>query len=348
MKTHNAWIALCGAAGSVLVLTSGCADKTPPVQRAAGSPTGGDIVPGYIAQIAEANLRHDLFYLCKDPLPFRKANYTVPGHKQSTLAETEAFIEKRIRDYGYQLDDDVCEVQQFGYDPKKPRHHTYAATPPGSPFFTVHNLYAKKTGRRCPKEIILLCAHKDSQSWIDSPGAYDNGVGTVALLEMARVLASYPSERTIWFVWVNEEHRPWTSLIVAKNCRQRGDNLVAVFNVDSIGGKSEEDIAAGRKPNVTLYTEPEGKRFADLMAEVNDAYKIGLAQSSQQRKVPGDDDGSFVKNGYPCAIANLGSFPYVDPNYHEPGDTPERVDIVNVRMATQAVLAAVLRVDRAP
>ncbi|MBI5394795.1 MAG: M28 family peptidase [Verrucomicrobia bacterium] len=307
-----------------------------------------DIIPGLIAQISEANLRRGVIHIASDPLPFRKANYTVPGHKRSSLDETDAWIEKQLRGWGYKVERETCEVQAFGCDLKKPRHHTYAPPPPGAPFFKVHNLYAKKTGRRCPKEIIVLVAHKDSQSWTDSPGAYDNAVGTVALLEMARVLARHKSDRSIWFLWCNEEHKPWTSVTAANNCRQRGDNLIAVFNTDSLGGKSAEDIAAGRKTNVTLYTAPEGKRLADLMAEVNDAYKIGLAQSSHQRKQPGDDDGSFIKAGYPCAIANLGSFPYADPNYHEAGDTAERVDIVNVRMATQAVLAVVLRLDRAP
>jgi hypothetical protein len=339
MKTHLAWsAALCA-----LIFVSACATPPPPAK-----PASTDIISGFLAQVSEANLRRDLFYLAKDPLPFRKANYTLPGHQRSMLAEADAYIEKRLSGYGYELDDDIGEVQAFGCDLTKPRHHTYAKPAHDAPFFTVRNLYAKKTGRRCPKEIIVLVAHKDSQSWIDSPGAYDNGVGTVALLEMARVLARYQSERSIWFLWCNEEHRPWTSVIAANNCRQRGDNLIAIFNTDSLGGKSDADIAAGRKTNVTLYTAPEGKRLADLMAEVNDAYKIGLAQSSQQRKSPGDDDGSFVKAGYPCAVANLGSYPYVDPNYHEAGDTPERVDFVNVRMSTQATLAAVLRLDRAP
>jgi hypothetical protein len=327
----------------------GCADKTPPARTSAGVSVGdGDNIPGLLAQVTEANLRRDLFHLAKDPLPFRKANYTLPGHKRSTLDEADAWITKRLRSCGYKVEDDICEVQAFGCDLKKPRHHTYARPAHDAPFFTVRNLYAKKTGRRCPKEIIVLVAHKDSQSWVDSPGAYDNGVGTVALLEMARVLAGYNSQRSIWFLWCNEEHAPWTSVIAAKNCRQRGDNLIAIFNVDSLGGKSDEDIAAGRKTNVTLYTVPEGKRLADLMAEVNDAYKIGLIQSSHLRPRPNDDDGSFVKAGYPCAVANLGSFPYVDSAYHEAEDKPERVDFVNVRMSTQATLAAVLRLDRAP
>ena len=307
-----------------------------------------DPIPGLLGQIAEANLRRDLFHIAKDPLPFRKANYTVPGHQLSSLDELDAWIEKQLRGSGYTMEREECEVQAFGCDLKKPRHHTYAPPPPGAPFFKVRNLFAKKAGRRCPKEIILLLAHKDSQSWTNSPGAYDNAVGTVALVEMARVLAGYQNDRSIWFLWCNEEHRPWTSVTAANNCRRRGDNLIAIFNTDGIGGKSDADIAAGRKTNVTLYTAPEGKRLADLMAEVNETYKIGLAQSAHQRKQPGDDDGSFIKAGYASAILNIGSFPYADPNYHEAGDTPERVDIVNVRMATQATLAAVLRLDRTP
>jgi hypothetical protein len=307
-----------------------------------------DIIPGFLGQIAEANLRRSLFFIAKDPIPFRKANDTVPGHRRSTLEETDAWIERQLRRWGYPVERDECQVQAFGCDLKRPRHHTYALPPPGAPFYPVHNLYAKKPDRQCPQEIILLVAHKDSQSWTNSPGAYDNAVGTVAVLEIARVLARYPSRRSIWFLWCNEEHYPWTSVTAAENCRRRGDQVVAVFNTDSLGGKSDEDVKAGRKTNVTLYTAPEGKRLAELMAEVNAAYRIGLEQSSYQRPRPGDDDGSFVKAGYPCAVANLGSYPYADAAYHEAGDVPARVDLVNVRLATQAILAAVLRLDCAP
>lgn len=326
---------LCGTAACVLL----------PALSLAADP---DPIPGFLAQVAEENLRRSVFHLAKNPLPFRKANYTIPGHTRNTLDETDAWIESQLRTWGYAVEREACEVQAFGCDLKKPRHHTYAAPPPGAPFHKVHNLYAKKTGRHRPQDIILLLAHKDSQSWTNSPGAYDNAVGTAAVLELARVLARYPSDRSIWFLWCNEEHKPWTSVTAATNCRQRGDRLVAIFNTDSLGGKSDEDVATGRKTNVSLYTAPEGKVLADLMVEVNVAYRIGLVQSSQQRQRPGDDDGSFVKAGYPCAIANLGSFPYVDAAYHEAEDKPERVDIVNVRMATQATLAAVLRLDRAP
>jgi Zn-dependent M28 family amino/carboxypeptidase len=238
-------------------------------------------------------------------------------------------------------------VQAFGFDPTKPKHSAYAPPPPGAPFYTAYNIYAKKVGNEHAEETIMVLAHKDSQSWIDSPGAYDNCVGTIATLEIARVLANYRSERTILFLFCNEEHTPWTSIKAAENFSRRGVKLIGLFNLDGLGGKSDEDIAADRKTNVTLYTTPEGKRLADLMEKVNDFYHIGLLQKSCQRSCPGDDDGSFVKAGYSCSVANIGSFPYSDSQYHLEGDVPERVDIANVRMATQATLAAVLWLDQA-
>ena len=87
-------------------------------------------------------------------------------------------------------------------------------------------------------------------------------------------------------------------------------------------------------------------RLADRVTRANELYHVGLEQRAEKRKQPGDDDGSFVKAGYPAAIANLGSFPYSDPNYHEPGDTADKVDVPNVCMAAQAILAAALIADR--
>lgn len=338
----------CAFFGAIIVASADVsAAESAQLARPAETPDR-EIIPGFLQQVSEVNLRHTVSHLAKAPLPFRKVNYTVPGHAQNSLEEADAWIETQLRSWGYPVEREVCQVRAFGCDLKKPKHHTYAPPPPDAPTYRVCNLFAKKSGHRRPSEIILLLAHKDSQSWNDSPGAYDNAVGTAAILELARVLASYENDRSIWFLWCNEEHTPWTSVTAADNCRKRGDNLVAIFNTDSLGGKSDEDLAAGRKTNVSLYTAPAGKRLADLMAEMNEVYRIGLVQTSRQRQQPGDDDGSFVKAGYTCAIANLGSYPYADAEYHLAGDVAERVDMVNVRMAAQATLAAVLHLDRSP
>jgi Zn-dependent M28 family amino/carboxypeptidase len=189
---------------------------------------------------------------------------------------------------------------------------------------------------------VVAVSHKDSPSWYDSPGAYDNAVGTIANLEIARLLPDIPLERSLWLLFCNEEHWPWTSVAAAQGAHQRGDRIEAVFNLDSLGGKGQEAIDAGLKTSVSRYSTPQGKPLADCMAAVNQIYAIGLQQSSYAWDQTGDDDGSFIQAGFPAALMNLGSFPYADPNYHMEGDIPERVDLENVTMATRACLAAIL------
>jgi hypothetical protein len=305
-----------------------------------------DIIPDLIRQVDEARLRRDLFYLSKDPLPFRKLNYTRPGQTKSTLDEADDYVQAQLEACGYLVAREAVRVQAFRCDSSKPKAHQYSPPAPEDSWFVAHNLSARRVGRTHPDEIVVVLAHKDSQSWVDSPGAYDNGAGTIGVLEIARLLADFEPDRSLWLLFCNEEHRPWTSVTAAERANDRGDNLIAVFNIDSIGGKPQADIDAGRKTNVTAYTTPEGRRLAGLMAEVNETYGIGLAQSSYQRPRPNDDDGSFINAGFPAAIANLGSMPYADPNYHLETDIPEDVDLPNVRMAVQASLVAVVRMLR--
>jgi len=301
----------------------------------------GEIVR-LLEEVNAERMKEDLFHLAEDPLPFRKLNFTLPGHEKNTLYEADDYIRSQLEACSYTVWEEGCEVQAFRPGALKPR---FERPHPDDPWYVAYNLYAERRGRMYPDEIILLLSHKDSQSWIDSPGAYDNAVGTVANMEIARVLSDYEPKRTIRFLFCNEEHTPWTSITAAKNARERGDNLIAVINIDSLGGKSKDTIEVGLKTNVTLYTTPEGERLADLMLELNECYRIGLAQSKARRERPGDDDGSFIVEGFSAAVMNVGSFPYADPCYHRECDEPGRVDIINVRLATQLTLAGCLYLD---
>ena len=287
-----------------------------------------------------------LFYLSKDPLPYRKLNFTLPGHAKNTLYEADDYLAGKLESWGYRVEREGVRVQAFRRDTSKPKHAQYSPPMPEDPWYTAYNLYAEKKGRTRPDEIIVVLAHKDSQSWIDSPGANDNAIGTVGVLEMARVLADYPSGRTIRFLFCNEEHRPWTSVTAAQNAKARGDNIIAAFNLDGIGAKTAEQTAAGKETNVTAYTEPAGERLARLMCAAGDRFDIGLEQRVVKRPGPGDDDGSFVRAGYPAAVVNIGSWPYGDPNYHGEGDIPERCDVPNAAKTVQATLAAILTLDQ--
>jgi hypothetical protein len=287
-------------------------------------------------------MARDLRYLAEDPLRYRKLNYTRPGAAKCSLYEADDYIAVQLAACGYAVERTEHLVQCFRCDPDKPKAHQYSAPLPEDPWSAAYNLNARKTGTDRPGDTIVLVAHKDSQSWVDSPGALDNGVGTVGVMEIARVLCDVPLAASVWFLFCNEEHTPWTSAFAANAAAERGENLMAVFNLDSLGGRSQQDIDAGRMTNVTAYTEEPGRALAELMAGVNDRYGIGLIQTSCKRDSPGDDDGSFVRAGFPAAVINLGSFPYADPCYHTEEDEAGRVDVRNVRMAVQATLAAVL------
>jgi hypothetical protein len=302
-------------------------------------------IASVIGEVDQQRLKDTVFYLAKSPLPMRKYNLTLPDHTQSTMQEADAYIAGRLEECGYKVRREGMRVQAFRCDTNKPKAHQYSTPDPADPWYDAVNLLADREGSKRPGEVILLLAHKDSQSWVHSPGAYDNAVGTAAVLEIARIIARLEPQRTIRFLFCNEEHTPWTSVLAANNMRQRGDNLVAIFNIDSVGGKSQADIDAGVKTNATLYTDDEGKPLADLMTQVNEWYALGLRQTVVKRDRVGDDDGSFINAGFKNAVVSLGSFPYANPDYHLESDVPERVDYENVKLATQASLAAVLHVD---
>jgi acetylornithine deacetylase/succinyl-diaminopimelate desuccinylase-like protein len=299
-----------------------------------------------ISNVDNERMSKNLFYLSKDPLPYRKLNLTLPGHEKNTLYEADDYLAVQLQSWGYRVEREGVQVKAFRRDTSKPKHAQYSPPRPEDPWYTAYNLYAERKGRSQPERIILIMAHKDSQSWIDSPGANDNAIGTAGVLEMARVLAKYTPENTIRFLFCNEEHTPWTSKTAAQNAKSRGDNIVAVFNTDGVGVKTAEQTAAGKKTNVTAYTKPEGKHLAELMSEVNARYSIGLEQRIVVRQRPGDDDGSFVQAGYPAAVINIGSWPYGDPNYHAEGDIAEKCDVKNAAMTVQAILAAVVTLDQ--
>jgi len=337
------------AVGLLFLFSSGLIDTVQARQK--GSDDGNNVdasIRRLISDVDPERISKHLFYLAKDPLPYRKLNLTLPGHEKNTLYEADDYLAGKLEAWGYRVEREGVQVQAFRRDTSKPKHAQYSPPKPEDPWYTAYNLYAERKGRSHPERIIVVLAHKDSQSWIDSPGANDNAIGTVGVLEMARILADYASESTIRFLFCNEEHTPWTSKTAAQKAKARGDNIVAVFNMDGIGAKTTQETAAAKKTNVTAYTKPEGKHLAELMGEVNARYSIGLEQRTVERSRPGDDDGSFVEAGYPAAVINIGSWPYGDPNYHDEGDVPERCDIRNAGMTVQVTLAAVVTIDQGP
>jgi hypothetical protein len=250
-----------------------------------------------------------------------------------------------LESWGYRVEREGVQVQAYRRDTSKRKHEQYSPPKPEDPWYTAYNLYAEKKGLSRADEIIVVAAHKDSQSWIDSPGANDNAIGTVGVLEMACVLAKAAPERTVRFLFCNEEHTPWTSRFAAEAAAARGDQIIAVLNVDSLDGKSDEDMAAGKLIHVVGYSTEEGRPLAELIAGCAARYGIGLDVQVGFKPHVNDDDGMFINAGYRTTVMNVGSWPYGDSEYHLPGDIPERVSIENVVRSTQLLLAAILEID---
>ena len=303
------------------------------------------MIDDVMKRVSTKRLRRDLFHLCRDPLPFRKVNYTRPGQSVNSLAEADDFIRAQLESTGHEVSVTMHRVQAYRCDKTKPLHHWYSTPDPDDPWYDAANLEVTRLGDDCPEEIIQLISHKDSMSWIDSPGAHDNAVGTAANLELARILATVPTRRTVRMLFCNEEHRPWTSRIAAEAAAARGDDIIAVLNVDSLDGKSDEDVAAGKLTHVVGYSTEEGRPLAEFIVACAARHSLGLDARAVFKERVNDDDGMFINAGFRRTVINIGSWPYADSQYHLPGDVPERVNIENLVRSTQLVLAAILEID---
>src|SRR5688572_1858209 len=109
---------------------------------------------------------------------------------------------------------------------------------------TVKNLEATLAGSSKKDEIVIVGAHYDTVP--NCPGANDNGTGVASVLEMARAMKDEKPQRTIrWVLFVNEEPPYFQtgqmgSLVYARACKARGDNVVAMISMETIGCYSDE------------------------------------------------------------------------------------------------------------
>lgn len=302
-------------------------------------------IQALLEAVSARRIRDDLRYLCVDPLPYRTVTYTRPGETVHSLEEADRYISRVLEGAELDVISTTHRVQAFRCDESKPLHHWYASPEPDDPWYEVHNLEAEIRGRSRAHKIIQLVSHKDSMSWIDSPGAHDNACGTVVNLELARMLRGVATESTVRWLFCNEEHTPWTSRFAAEAAAERGDDIVCVLNLDALDGKAGEQMAAGAKTHAVVYSTEEGRVLAEKVAACAASFEIGLDVTVGKKDRVNDDDGMYINAGYKAAVMNIGSWPYGDSQYHLPGDVAERVDIENLVRSTRLILAAVLTLD---
>lgn len=216
-------------------------------------------------------------------------------------------------------------------------------------------------------EIVLIGAHYDSV--FGSPGANDNGSGVAALLALARRFAGSHNARTLRFVaFVNEEPHYFQtsqmgSFVYAARCRSRGDRIVAMISLETIGYYSNE---AGSQsypaPGLGLLYPRTGNFIGfvgnvasrSLLREALGAFRRHAQIPSEGGALPAmlpgvgwSDQWSFWQHGYP-GIMVTDTAPFRYPHYHAASDTPDKLDYVSMTRVVAGIEEVIHQLVNAP
>lgn len=193
---------------------------------------------------------------------------------------------------------------------------------------TISSVIAVLAGDDPDRRTYVISSHYDSRNsdgnnaTLDAPGADDNGSGTSAVLEAAKVLARSPVHGTVVFACFDgEEQGLFGSEHYAAVARAQGANIVADLNNDIIGASVGPH--GERAPyTVRIFSEAlplhTDVRRVNLVGSENDSPSRELARfvkSTAQVYVPnmdgeliyrsdrflrGGDEESFTGHGYPA------------------------------------------------
>lgn len=190
---------------------------------------------------------------------------------------------------------------------------------------TSFNVIGIKRGIRQPNEIMVVGGHRDSVPV--SPGANDNGSGTAAVIEAARLLASIRTARTIHFIAFGAEE---LGLVGSTHYVQNpAGTIVGMVNMDMVG----------RGPLAVGNTNDDN-RLVDLGERV--ARQLGIPVGRfKLRGAAGSDHFSFERIGVPTAFLHTGD----DPAIHTPNDVLDRLDPALIAQAAR--LAAGIALESA-
>jgi hypothetical protein len=180
--------------------------------------------------------------------------------------------------------------------------------------FTLGNVVGERRGLSEPEEYVYLCAHFDSISEIPTelaPGADDNGSGSAALCEAARVLAPYANERTLRIAFFDAEE--WGC--VGSQCHVgeaalAGLDIVGVINLDMVVWSYPDDV----QEDLDIDGLDDDRWLVDLLVGGCNQYGEGLPTRTGFYG-GASDHSSFVQSGY-SAIMGIEDFPPHYPYYH--------------------------------
>jgi len=206
------------------------------------------------------------------------------------------------------------------------------------------NIETQMLGSKQPEQIVIVGAHYDSV--LSSPGANDNISAVAATLAIARRFAGRKTARTLRFVLFVNEEPPFFqtdrmgSMVYAKNCREKAENIVAMLSLETIGYYCDQPRSQ-KYPFPFSLVYPSTGNFIGFVGNLSSRKLLHTVIASFRKNckfpsqggaipeiIPGinwSDHWSFWRQGYP-AIMITDTAPFRYPYYHTFEDTPDKID----------------------
>ena len=180
-------------------------------------------------------------------------------------------------------------------------------------------------------------------------GADDDGSGTTAILSMAEALAkaSTRPKRSVLFVWhCGEEKGLWGSRYFTEYPTVPIDHIVTQLNIDMIGRSKKEGDTNPRNKDLTgpndvylIGSTMMSTELGELVKSVNKSYlNIGYDTRYDDPADPNrffyrSDHFNYARKGIPIIFF----FDGVHEDYHQPGDSPDKIDYQKMEKITRTV-----------
>ncbi len=205
------------------------------------------------------------------------------------------------------------------------------------------------------QEIVLVGAHYDSVP--ATPGADDNASGVAAVMSLAQAFANTKHERSLRFVLFANEEPPYFqtsdmgSLVYAKECKKRGDQIVAMLSLESLGyystAKGSQKAPAGLDAEIpdtgnflaiigNGTSAPIVATFQNWFAKNSTLPLIGMALPASVVEQGWSDHWSFWQQGYPAVMVTDTAL-LRNPHYHEATDTADTLDYERLIQAVEGL-----------
>lgn len=226
---------------------------------------------------------------------------TLEGRQQ-----TRDFLEATLSSYGYQVE-----------------RHAYRQD--------AANLLARLDAQQPTNETILVGAHFDS---VRNAGANDNGTGTTAVLEAARVLHDLQGRKlNVIFAFFDEEERGLVgSRALARHLKSQGIKLSSAHTLDMIGWDQDGDR--------TVEIERPDDNLWDVYVQANRAHGLNLPLS--RTNSGSTDHESFAAEGFKAVgLCEEWAGGDTTPHYHRKTDTYETVNFDYLKSTTCLMVATI-------